>query len=859
MRLIRRLGCVLSVALLVGCAGSTRENPVEPAAPAQDDAAITASAASRSETNRFLWGLWEVRIGADHQTAEVIPRRTAELHLNAVRLLEVLPCKDCLSIHSISACPSSDELAAFAVLRHPFPGLDEYTGFDVRGIFISAGNYTFPVSGRSTAWGDGVPQMVAADGYTALFNPIEFPETTPPALGYIPGKCATGGDLSATLNPFMAYAQDEPRRMFGAGEEHHARINLRAPEGPIHFGYAVDACWQFVEGEVTDPVNDFPPDANCLEAYQINIWVIPGLGPGAGSSAPVYIEVFDHQGLDTISTVTLEAPDLFSGEVELDFSETTGEESYMFTGTIVNELGVGYGEYPLLVRVVDTESDQNLGPVDAWQVLDLGIKRGWARTWGGPDGTHASSAAVDMDSSGNVYVGGDFKGTCDLDPGPGVQEYAGNGLTNAFLGEFSSDGEFEWACAWGGESFSDYCWLEGVALDGSGRIYVTGSFTGTVDLDPGPGVVEHWSSHQGDGYLSKFGATGELEWVRTWGADDGDMDSGARSLGVTVDGSGEVCITGHFQGTVDFDPGAATDHHISTLTDDGHNSDDVFLSKFDSSGEFQWARTWGGKSDDSGLDVAGDGSGIVYVTGGYWDTVDFDTGPGTDEHTSNGGSDVFLSKFDSSGAFQWARTWGGETANQPGHENGKGVVTYGPGDIYVTGSFSDTVDFDPGAGVDEHTSNGGFDAFVSKFNSTGEFRWARTWGGHAGLLRYDWGSDVSVGDWGNVYVTGSFHSSVDFDPGPGTDTHTACGNSRYAFLSKFESNGDFAWARTWGGVEYASASGYGVALDGSGNAYVTGAFCWTVDFDPGEGIDYQTGNIDASHAFLSKFPPNGNW
>jgi hypothetical protein len=147
--------------------------------------------------------------------------------------------------------------------------------------------------------------------------------------------------------------------------------------------------------------------------------------------------------------------------------------------------------------------------------------------------------------------------------------------------------------------------------------------------------------------------------------------------------------------------------------------DDVFLSKFDSSLYFHWTRTWGGSDDEWGSGVAVDVLGNVYVTGCFkGKDVDFDPAGGIDNHTSNGNSDVFLSQFDSSGYYQWARTWGG-TLNDYSY----GGAADGSGNAYVIGRFIGTdVDFDPAAaGVDNHTSNGGYDIFLSKFLPDGNW------------------------------------------------------------------------------------------------------------------------------------------
>jgi hypothetical protein len=824
---MNKLACLfplLFTALLFGCAGSADKNPAAPSSP------LTAQSASTS--NRHLWGIWDVHISSDRQTVEIAPLRTADMHLNAVKLLEVKPCTTCLTISNLQIT-GPNELSADLTLIHPFPGLLKYTGFDVRGIFISQTDFTFPTSGRKTGWGDGVPRMLDPDGYTSLFNPTEFPPTTPAALGYIPGKYSTGGDLSANLNPFVAYREDAPRRMFEAGGSETKTVKIYAPTGPIHFGYAVDVCWQLVDN-VIDPVEDFPPDANCLEAYAISVDIGPGLEPFAGSSAPIEVEVYDHQGQDTISSVTIEAPDLFTGEMSLTFSTVMPDGGFLFTGTLSNDLGAPYGPYPVLAKATDTQTDQNLGEVAAWQVSSTIVSihqgKGWARTWGGTDLDEGFSTAID--GTGNVYVTGHFWGTVDFDPGAGVDNHTSNGGYDVFLSKLDPNGNFVWARTWGG---SDEDHGYSIAIDGSGYAYITGSFGYTVDFDPGPGVDNHTSNGVWDAFLSKFDPNGNFIWARTWGG-----PSLTVGLSVAIDGYGDTYTTGWFIGTVDFDPGLGMDTHTS------NGSYDVFLSKFDPSGDFVWARTWGGPDDDSGNSVVLDGSDDTYVTGFFEGTADFDPGAGVDNHSSDGDLDAFLSKLDPDGNLVWALTWGG-----PGYEYGASVATDSSGNAYTTGVFTGTVDFDPGAGVDNHTSDGNDAAFLSKIDPNGNFVWARTWGGPYG----DIGLSIAIDGSENAYVTGFFDGTADFDPGAGVDNHTSNGY-RDTFLSKIDSNGNFVWARTWGGSGW--EWGNSVTIDGSGNAYVTGEFGGTVDFDPGAGLDNHKSN-GAWDVFLSKFPPDGNW
>ncbi|MHA1776872.1 MAG: SBBP repeat-containing protein [Promethearchaeota archaeon] len=823
----------VTVAMMLGCSGSGAKTPVEPA-KVETASPISLASTISAETNRYLWGAWEIQVAADHKSAEVITLREAEMHLNLVRMLETSPCTDCLVIDNFVVNPPG-ELSLDLTLKHPSDKLN-LTGFDVRGIFISNADFLFPATGRSIAWSPDLPRILNADGYTTLFNPTEFPpdQLGPPVFKYIPGKYAPAGNPSATLNPFLAYGKANPRHMFLPGSEETRTIHLALPGGPFKFGYAVDACWAPpINKPVVDPETDFPANANCLEAYVIEIQVDEDLGITAGTSVPIQVEVFDHQGVETISTVSIEAPHLFSGELLLSFSEVTGEKSALYTGIIPNQDGAEPAQYPLLVKVVDTETDSNLGPIHAWNLYEVKVTpKGWAQTWGGSDEDFGFDIAVD--NLGNSYITGYFKGTVDFDPGPGREVYTANGDGDTFLSKFNSNGEFEWTRTWGGSQdyeYENYDSGEGVAVDTLGNIYVTGYYWGFVDFDPGPGEDYH-GSQDIDAFLSKFNSAGEFQWARTWGEEDDDY--GCR---VATDDLGNIYVTGSFSGTYE-------------------KPRSSFLSKYNSEGESEWIKIWSGKGYSQyceGLAVTTDKVSNIYVTGYFEGTVDFDPSSGIDEHNSNGLYDVFLSKFDSTGHFHWARTWGGEDDYD---ENvGLGVATDNSNSIYVTGYFEGNADFDPGSGTEYHTSNGYRDIFLSKFNPGGDFQWARTWGG---TEERDLGWAVAIDNSGYIQVTGSFARTVDFDPGAGVEERTAKGIWARSdiFLSRFNSTGQFQWVQTWGSE--LSDTGYGVTIDNSRNIYVTGEFGDTIDFDPGSGIDGHSSH-GGEDVFLVKLPPEGWW
>jgi hypothetical protein len=238
--------------------------------------------------------------------------------------------------------------------------------------------------------------------------------------------------------------------------------------------------------------------------------------------------------------------------------------------------------------------------------------------------------------------------------------------------------------------------------------------------------------------------------------------------------------------------------------------------------------------------VAADGS--VYTTGYFSDTVDFDPGPATYNLTSARSYDVFISKLDSAGNFVWARRLGGT-----GIDFGHSLTVAGDGSVYTTGYFDGTGDFDPGPGTFNLTSLGGYDVFISKLDSAGNFVWAKSLGGPDTDIVFS----LAVAADGSVYTTGAFYSTADFDPGPGTFNLTSAGDED-AFVSKLDSGGHFVWARRLGGKYYDYGQGLAVAADGS--VYTTGAFQDTADFDPCPGT-FNLTSAGGYDVFVSKLLP----
>jgi hypothetical protein len=374
----------------------------------------------------------------------------------------------------------------------------------------------------------------------------------------------------------------------------------------------------------------------------------------------------------------------------------------------------------------------------------------WAKQMGGTDIDIGNSITTDV--SGNVYTIGEFYNTADFDPGVGVYNLTSAGSYDIFVSKLDASGNFVWAKSIGGVGV-DVGWS--VATDASGNLYVIGSFGDTVDFDPGAGVYNLTSAGSYDIFVSKLDASGNFVWAKSMGGTGWD-----EGRSIFTDSSSNVYTTGFYEGTADFDPGVG----VYNLTSAG--SSDIFISKLDASGNFVWVKSIGGTDGDGGYSITTDVSGNIYTTGFYEGTADFDPGVGVYNLTSAGSSDIFISKLDASGNFMWVKSIGGTDG-----DDGYSIATDASGNVYTTGTFWGTADFNPGVGLFNLTSAGISDIFISKLDASGNFMWAKSMGGSG----WDQVNSITIDASGNLYTTGYFIGTVDFDIGIGVLNLSAVG------------------------------------------------------------------------------------
>lgn len=419
----------------------------------------------------------------------------------------------------------------------------------------------------------------------------------------------------------------------------------------------------------------------------------------------------------------------------------------------------------------------------------------WARSMGGV--WNDAPEAVATDAAGNVYTAGRFQGTFHV----GGSSLSSGGQVDTFVTKLDASGSLVWAKQLRGANSSAVAEPRDVTVDGGGNVYLAGLFRETCDFDPGPGVYLLTAGGAGDAFVAKLGPGGDFLWARRFGGTQPNQN--AYATGVRVDGNGNVVTVGAYSGDTDFDPGPGT---RLLLAYGGYF--DGFISKLDSGGSFVWAQPFGGTNSES-LE------GVTLDAGGHAFTVGY-----VQEHERS-----TLSKFDGTGQLLWSRTLG----FTPNSVAGLALALDGSGNLYATGIFEGSPDFDPTpSGVFRLTSAGSFDGFVGKFDPAGNLLWARRMGGAS----TDRVTGVTVDGTGDVYAIGDFRGTATFDPGVGAFRFTSSGWED-AFIAKLDAAGNFLWAAPLGGT--LPDAGTGLSVDRRGDVYVTGFFWDRADFDPGVG------------------------
>ncbi len=358
----------------------------------------------------------------------------------------------------------------------------------------------------------------------------------------------------------------------------------------------------------------------------------------------------------------------------------------------------------------------------------------WAKSAGGTSCDYGKSVCTDV--SGNVFMAGNF-----ISP---TITFGTTTLTNAscydiFIAKYDATGNVLWAKSAGGGTLCDY--VNSVATDASGNAFITGTFSSPT-ITFGTTTLIKADSGFSDIFIVKYDASGNVLWARGAGGNGGT----GRDVGnsVATDANGNAFMTGSFDNpTITFG--------TITLTHAGNN--DIFIAKYDPSGNVLWAKSAVGTADDRGNSVATDASGNVFMTGDFHDTITFGTITLTNAYFQN----VFIVKYDANGNELWAKS----SVGTGQFDQGSGVATDASGNAFITGTFtSTTITF----GSSTLTNRG---LFIVKYDAGGNVLWAKS-------ADDGFGSGVATDASGNAFITGFFSSpTITF----GSITLTRAGNN----------------------------------------------------------------------------------
>lgn len=427
-------------------------------------------------------------------------------------------------------------------------------------------------------------------------------------------------------------------------------------------------------------------------------------------------------------------------------------------------------------------------------------------------------------AGGSVFATGFFISPTDFDPGPDSAILHSAGASDIFLAKYGPDGNYLWSFNVGGPMGDKG---EAIAIDALDNIYLMGTFSGTADFDPGPGISNLTTTSFSSYFIAKYNLIGQFQWaisiINPWNQ--------LEIYSIKVDKNDDLVIGGTFAGTIDFDPGVDT----FLVTSFYYTHINAFVAKYSDSGGFKWVKTAGGVYASSKGATATKAGNIVGIGYGN-DTIFFDY-PVKSKFITGLGS--YIVEYNSQGDFQWVKPIAGKDCIP------QSVIGDAAGNIYVAGTFQDSAQFGQGTSNIQLLSIGGMDIFLAKYDSMGNQIWVIGIGSRIIDNVYDLTLDASD----NPILSGDFGGKMDFDPGPGLVEYTPI-DDQDGFVAKYDAQGGFISAIHQGGVNYVRTNA--VTSGNSGSTIVAGKYEAWVQLNPCTSEQTQ-GTPNVSCLFLAQY------
>lgn len=479
-----------------------------------------------------------------------------------------------------------------------------------------------------------------------------------------------------------------------------------------------------------------------------------------------------------------------------------------------------------------------------------------------------------IDGEGNTYTMDHMFVHADFLPGPDSvyvisRDTTGDAINSPYIVKYDSTGDLVWV-----RVFTDTTTdretpilFQNLGIDNSGNLYISGTFSGIVDFDPGPGeylmISDTTNIYRNRAFILKLNTDGEFQWV---------LNTETHKIiyeDLALDKQNNISLIGTFVDTVDFDLGpnsyflSSSFSVFSSLPNiNNFKPQSGFIQKLDSAGNFLWASII--SNDSSAIlpqSIAHDNQGNINIVGEFAGKVTFSTNAGTESFISASEDclcdgavlclkscrNTFICQLSPSGQLSWVKTIG------PGYVSGRQILTDSNDDLIISGAYSyKKVDFDPGPdsvflGEKDYRGLSNSNSFIMKMTQTGDFVWAKPLHGWSCIVQ-----DMALDELNQIYLTGYFGDSADFDPGLGTRLEVSLrGPTSYGiFLLKLDAQANLSWL-TWTGREFKNR-GDGVEVDQYGNVYSTGITGYRIiDMDPGPNVNDLI--IEPFHTYRSRF------
>ena len=408
-----------------------------------------------------------------------------------------------------------------------------------------------------------------------------------------------------------------------------------------------------------------------------------------------------------------------------------------------------------------------------------------------------------VDSEGNTYTLGNFQESVSFGTGEVQVMLNSAGGNDTYLSKYDPNGEFVWVKQFGTPNSDIIDLLE---INDQDELFVAGSFKGTIDLNPGAGTDEFISGVQKDMFITKLDRNGNYQWSQKV---NGDGESHPLDLKILDDGY--IIFNLKFNGIQDIDPGS------DTVLLDENNGTSVMIM-FSDLGNYQWNYQLPALLTK----IASDNMGNILSCGKFSGSVDFDSSASQSILTAvSVQEDAFVLKLSNTGDFNWVKQVSGESNKQIND-----LTCDEDNNILYTGYFSGITDFDPGIALYEINSSNGADAFLTKLSSDGDHLFTKD----IGVITPCLGEHIATDNENNIYMSGFFSSTMDFDPNEGEYFMTNSGFGNH-FLLKLASNGQFLLAKQIEGDMPLNGNDLNVLNDK--RIIISGGYNGTADFDPG--------------------------